>query len=236
LRHRSPRSRLADQPPPQEALLRRANEGEKEKSARKLMSVARVLNVIGDWWSLLIIYEAIAGPKRFGELQRNLGVAKNILATRPKALSAEGIVEAAPASDGIVYQEYTITTKGRAFCPPRGPGAVEQAILVRAPRSAVGSDRREKAPSVEKARIAFRRWTVARCRGNSDKGLWRLSLRAESSSATTRLALTFGSLALLVVELIRNVRIVVHRLVAAPGATEMPVFLLCGIRTRFQKP
>jgi hypothetical protein len=37
-RHKSPRSRLADQPPPQKVLLRRANEGEKEKSARKLMS------------------------------------------------------------------------------------------------------------------------------------------------------------------------------------------------------
>jgi hypothetical protein len=57
-------------------------------------------------------------------------------------------------------------------------------------------------------------------------GLWRT--RAESS-------LTFGSIALLVVELIRNVRMVVHKLVAALGATEMPVFLLCGIRTRFQK-
>jgi DNA-binding MarR family transcriptional regulator len=50
-------------------------------------------------------------------LQRNLGVAKNILATRLKALSAEGIVQAAPSSDGSVYQEYTITTKGRALLP-----------------------------------------------------------------------------------------------------------------------
>jgi hypothetical protein len=63
-------------------------------------------------------------------------------------------------------------------------------------------------------------------------GLWRT--RAESSSATTRLALTFGSLALLVIELIRNVRMVVHKLVAALGATEMPVISLCGIRTRSQ--
>jgi len=48
-------------------------------------------------------------------------------------------------------------------------------------------------------------------------------------------ALTSGSLALLVVELIRNVRMVVHKFVAALGATEIPVFLLCGTRTRFQK-
>jgi hypothetical protein len=55
------------------------------------------------------------------------------------------------------------------------------------------------------------------------------------TSATTRLALTFGSLVLLVVKLIRNVRMVVHELVASLGATEMPAFLLCGIRTRFQR-
>jgi len=73
--------------------------------------------VIGDWWSLLIIYEAIAGPKRFGEFERNLGVAKNILATRLKALLAEDIVKVSPASDGSVYQEYVITRKGRALLP-----------------------------------------------------------------------------------------------------------------------
>src|ERR1700730_65482 len=80
-------------------------------------AVARALDVIGDWWSLLIIYEAIAGPKRFGELERNLGIAKNILATRLKALSAKGIVEVSPASDGSVYQEYAITRKVRALLP-----------------------------------------------------------------------------------------------------------------------
>jgi DNA-binding HxlR family transcriptional regulator len=75
------------------------------------------LDVIGDWWSLLIIYEAIAGPKRFGQLERNLGITKNILATRLKALLAEGIVEVSPASDGRGYQEYVITRKGQALLP-----------------------------------------------------------------------------------------------------------------------
>jgi len=90
----------------------------KRKSLQGSVSaVARALDVIGDWWSLLIIYEAIAGPKRFGEFERNLGVAKNILATRLKALLAEGIVEVSPASDGSVYQEYVITRKGRALLP-----------------------------------------------------------------------------------------------------------------------
>jgi len=90
----------------------------KRKSLRgSVCAVARALDVIGDWWSLLIIYEAIAGPKRFGEFERNLGVAKNILATRLKALLAEDIVKVSPASDGSVYQEYVITRKGRALLP-----------------------------------------------------------------------------------------------------------------------
>ena len=90
----------------------------KRKSLQGSVSaVARAVDEIGDWWSLLIIYEAIAGPKRFGEFERNLGVAKNILATRLKALLAEGIVEVSPASDGSVYQEYVITRKGRALLP-----------------------------------------------------------------------------------------------------------------------
>ena len=90
----------------------------KRKSLQgSVCAVARALDVIGDWWSLLIIYEAIAGPKRFGEIERNLGVAKNILATRLKALLAEGIVEVSPASDGSIYQEYVITRKGRALLP-----------------------------------------------------------------------------------------------------------------------
>jgi len=37
---------------------------------RSVCAVARALDVIGDWWSLLTIYKAIAGPKRFGELER----------------------------------------------------------------------------------------------------------------------------------------------------------------------
>ena len=96
---------------------RRLTKMKRKNLQGSLCAVARALNVVGDWWSLLIIYEVIAGPKRFGELQRDLGVAKNILATRLKALSAEGIVEAVPASDGSVYQEYVITIKGRALLP-----------------------------------------------------------------------------------------------------------------------
>lgn len=77
--------------------------------------VARSLDAIGDWWSLLLIRDALGGLRRFGEFQKSLGVAKNILAARLKALVAQGILETAPASDGSAYQEYVLTPKGRGL-------------------------------------------------------------------------------------------------------------------------
>ncbi|WP_295994617.1 helix-turn-helix domain-containing protein [Rugamonas sp.] len=83
----------------------------------EVCAVARSLDVIGDWWTLLIVRDALAGLRRFGEFQRSLGAAKNILTTRLRALVAQGILETAPASDGSAYQEYRLTAKGRALVP-----------------------------------------------------------------------------------------------------------------------
>jgi DNA-binding HxlR family transcriptional regulator len=79
--------------------------------------IARALDVIGDWWSLLIIRDAMLGRRRFGEFQKSLGLAKNILATRLRMLAEEGILATAPASDGSAYQEYVLTEKGRGLFP-----------------------------------------------------------------------------------------------------------------------
>ena len=79
--------------------------------------IARALDVIGDWWSLLIIRDAMLGRRRFGEFQKSLGLAKNILATRLRMLVDEGILATAPASDGTAYQEYVLTDKGRGLFP-----------------------------------------------------------------------------------------------------------------------
>src|SRR3546814_2339992 len=53
--------------------------------------IARSLQIIGDWWSLLIVREAFQGKTRFGEFQKSIGLAKNILSSRLKKLVAEGI-------------------------------------------------------------------------------------------------------------------------------------------------
>jgi DNA-binding HxlR family transcriptional regulator len=75
--------------------------------------IARSLDAIGDWWSLLIIRDALLGARRFGEFQKSLGLAKNILAVRLRTLIDRGILKTAPASDGSAYQEYVLTPKGR---------------------------------------------------------------------------------------------------------------------------
>ncbi|SFI30345.1 transcriptional regulator, HxlR family [Collimonas sp. OK307] len=77
--------------------------------------VARSLDVVGDRWSLLIIRDAFDGMRRFGEFQKSLGVARNILADRLQTLVAEGILEVAPASDGTAYQEYLLSAKGEGL-------------------------------------------------------------------------------------------------------------------------
>ena len=77
--------------------------------------VARSLDAIGDGWSLLIVRDAFDGIRRFGEFQRSLGVAKNILSTRLRSLVAHGVFEIVPASDGSTYQEYVLTEKGNGL-------------------------------------------------------------------------------------------------------------------------
>ena len=86
----------------------------KRKSlANELCPIARSLDVIGEWWSLLIIRDAMLGKRRFSDFQKSLGVAKNILAARLKKLVACGVLEQRPASDGSAFQEYALTAKGR---------------------------------------------------------------------------------------------------------------------------
>lgn len=94
------------------------NEGATVKRTRLEEStcpVARSLDIIGDWWSLLIVRDALHGLKRFGEFQKSLGIAKNMLASRLKQLVEEGILVLQPASDGSAWQEYVLTEKGRAL-------------------------------------------------------------------------------------------------------------------------
>lgn len=79
--------------------------------------VARSVDLIGDRWSLLIVRDAFDGMRRFTDFQRNLGVARNILADRLRRLVEAGILVAQPAAQGGAYQEYVLTERGQRLFP-----------------------------------------------------------------------------------------------------------------------
>ena len=79
--------------------------------------IARSLEAIGDWWSLLIIRDAFLGKRRFSEFEKGLGIAKNILTVRLRALVDHGILKSTPAPDGSAHMEYVLTAKGHGVFP-----------------------------------------------------------------------------------------------------------------------
>lgn len=85
--------------------------------AEKRCSVARSLEQVGPWWSLLIIRDAMMGVRRFREFERSLGIAKNTLAKRLAHLVDSGILKKVPSSSGSAYEEYELTKKGADLSP-----------------------------------------------------------------------------------------------------------------------
>lgn len=79
--------------------------------------VGRAANVVGDRWSLLIVRDVMDGLHRFGDLQRNLGVARNILTDRLKRLVDAAVLATEPVEGGSAYQQYVLTSKGAQLFP-----------------------------------------------------------------------------------------------------------------------
>lgn len=77
--------------------------------------LVRAVNEIGDGWMLLIVWAAGRDVSRFDEFQRELGVARNILAERLRRLVDSGLLEKAPISEGARRMEYRLTEKGAAL-------------------------------------------------------------------------------------------------------------------------
>lgn len=80
-------------------------------------SIAHILDILGEGWSMLIIREAFFGIRRFEEFQRHLGIARNILASRLKKLCENGILERVPIKQGAKRHEYLLTNKGKDLLP-----------------------------------------------------------------------------------------------------------------------
>ncbi len=80
-------------------------------------SLARTLELIGDWWSPLIIRDLFLGIARFDELAEDLGISRNLLTTRLKSLVANGIVERTAYQLHPPRYEYRLTEAGRDLRP-----------------------------------------------------------------------------------------------------------------------
>jgi DNA-binding HxlR family transcriptional regulator len=79
--------------------------------------VARALDAVGDWWSLLIVRDAFDGVRRFNDFQRGLGIARGILTTRLRELVERGVFDVVPAGNGRPFLEYALTPLGRDLLP-----------------------------------------------------------------------------------------------------------------------
>ena len=75
-------------------------------------SVAQTLEVVGDWWSLLVVREVFFGVTRFDDMQRRLGIARNTLADRLDWLTNHGVLSRLPYGESGHRHEYRLTDKG----------------------------------------------------------------------------------------------------------------------------
>jgi DNA-binding HxlR family transcriptional regulator len=79
--------------------------------------IARSLEHVGEWWSILILRDAFRGITRFDGFRESLGVAPNILTRRLKALVEAGLLERRRYSERPPRDEYILTARGQDFRP-----------------------------------------------------------------------------------------------------------------------
>jgi len=79
--------------------------------------IARSLERVGEWWSMLILRDAFLGATRFEQFQKSLGIAPNILTRRLGALVEAGLLEQRRYSERPPRDEYVLTERGRDFRP-----------------------------------------------------------------------------------------------------------------------
>jgi len=80
-------------------------------------SVAQCLEIVGEWWSLLIIRDVFLGITRFDEMQERLGISRNVLNQRLARLVSEGVLVKVAYSEHPPRFDYRLTDKGRDLWP-----------------------------------------------------------------------------------------------------------------------
>ena len=79
--------------------------------------IARSLERVGEWWSILILRDAFLGLSRFDEFEESLGIAPNMLTRRLKGLVESGLLEKRRYQERPPRFEYLLTERGRDFRP-----------------------------------------------------------------------------------------------------------------------
>lgn len=79
--------------------------------------LARSLEVLGEWWTFLIIRDAFFGIRHFEAFQASLGIARNVLSARLAKLVDTGVLTRRPDEADGRRIEYRLTDKGRALMP-----------------------------------------------------------------------------------------------------------------------
>lgn len=80
-------------------------------------SIARSLETVGEWWTPLIVREVFWGRRRFDEIQRDLGISRNILTDRLATLVDDEVLEKRNIAQTGTRWEYHLTEKGRDLFP-----------------------------------------------------------------------------------------------------------------------
>jgi DNA-binding HxlR family transcriptional regulator len=80
-------------------------------------SVAQCLEVVGEWWTLLIVRDAFLGVTRFDEFQERLGISRNVLNQRLTRLVEDGVLTKVPYSEHPPRFDYRLTERGRDLWP-----------------------------------------------------------------------------------------------------------------------
>jgi DNA-binding HxlR family transcriptional regulator len=80
-------------------------------------SVAQTLEVVGEWWTLLILRDVFLGVTRFDEFQERLGISRNVLTQRLAHLVEHGVLVKVPYTDRPPRYDYRLTDKGRDLWP-----------------------------------------------------------------------------------------------------------------------
>jgi DNA-binding HxlR family transcriptional regulator len=78
-------------------------------------SIARATDILGDWWTPLVLREAFYGTRRFDDFVERLGIGRNILTERLRRLTEEEILNKVAYQERPARYEYRLTDKGRAL-------------------------------------------------------------------------------------------------------------------------